>query len=147
MPINSMPLTLSWSNTIGATASISFNPALAKIVQRQYFPIQRVHVAESGQLWVYEVSSNIPLILPLEFEDIPTDTRTDGVVTHGYDDLVSFLTHTLVFSRENFNINDADGNVYYVKYITGLETFREGEGRSQRAGHWTGTLTLRRVVL
>ena len=149
MPINSLPLTMMWTSTdsTGATASITFNPALAKIVQRSYYPTQRVHVAEAGHLWVYEVSSNVELVLPMEFQDIPTDASDTGVITHGYDDLVSFITTTLVFSRENFSVTDADGHSYFVKYMSGLETFREAEGRSQRAGHWTGTLTLRKVLI
>lgn len=149
MPTDSLPLTMMWTSTdgTGVTASITFNQALARIVQRSYYPTQRVHVAEAGHLWVYEVSSNVELVLPMEFLDIPTDASLTGVITHGYDDLVSFITRTLVFSRENFSVTDGDGNSYFVKYMSGLETFREGEGRAQRAGRWTGTLTLRKVLI
>lgn len=148
MPTNSQPLTMLWeaSGPVGGMASITFNPALVRIVQRQYFPLQRTHVAESGQVWVYAISTNVELVLPMEFEDIPTAAVSTGVVTHGYDDLVSFVTFTLGFSRETFVVNDADGNNYVVRYMSGLETFREAEGRSQRAGRWTGTLQLRKVI-
>ena len=149
MPTNSLPLLLQWTDPafVLPSVTLSYNPALAKIVQRSYYPTQRVHVAEAGHLWVYEVSTNIELVLPLEFQDIPTDASSAGVVTHGYDDLVSFVTETLVFSRENFSVTDADGNAYFVKYMSGIETCREAEGRAPRAGHWTGTLTLRKVLI
>ena len=148
MPTDSTLISFLWTSTdgTGATATLNFNPALVRMVQRELSPIQRVHVADSGQIWVYELSSNVELVLPVEFEDIPGAQVTTPMATHGYDDLVSFIQNTIYWSREAFTVYDADSNAYLVQYMGGLETFREAGGRSQRAGRWTGTIQLRRVI-
>lgn len=132
-----------YDNTI---TSIAFSPALVQVTQPRFAPLQRLHLAESGQVWVYQLSSNVELELPIDFLDIPTADETTPAVTAGYDTLYNWLASTTQWSRLPWTLTDADGDSYAVRYMGGIESFREAIGRSQKMDRWTGTILVRRVI-
>jgi hypothetical protein len=124
------------------------------MVQRVYTPLQVVHVAVAGQFHVFQFSRHEPLQLPVEFEDLPWDDVTDqmieanGVVRPlaGFDSLQRFIRFTLNYHSSVCYIASPDGQIETVRYLGGLDSFREAEGRSQRAMRWTGTLHFGRFI-
>ena len=135
------------SPTQELTATVSFNPALARLVEPRYFPIQRVSIAESGQIWTFQLSSNIELELVIDLMDIPTSALTVPVTTDGYTKLYAFLVSSVNWSQRAFTLTDPDGDSFSVRYMAGFDTLREAGGRTEKANRWSGNLTLRRVIL
>lgn len=129
------------------TGSVSFNPALVRLVEPRFSPIQRVSLAESGQVWVFQLSSNVELEMIVDFQDIPTSALSTPVATDGYAALQQFLMTTVNWSQRAFTLTDPDGDAFTVRYIAGFDTLKEAGGRTERADRWTGTLTFRRVIL
>lgn len=125
--------------------SIAFNPTLVSILQPRFMPIQKVNIAESGHPWVYELSTNVELELPVEFLDLPTNDITSPITTAGYNTLFTFLSSTTRWSRDAFVVTTVNNDSYTVRYIRGFESFREASGRTQRGDRWTGVLTLWRL--
>ena len=142
---------ITWSHTDSSptgelTGSLSFNPALMRMVEPRYFPIQRVSIAESGQVWVFQLSSTIELELLVDVMDIPTSAQTTPVATDGQAEIYTFLATKVNWSQRAFTFTDPDGESFTVRYIGGFETLREAGGRGERADRWNGQLVLRRVV-
>ena len=130
------------------TTTLVFDPAQSlRLIEPRYSPIQRVSIAESGQVWVFQLSSNIELELILDVLDMPT-SRTKPIVqsTDGYLEMYEFLSRVVNWSQRNWTLTDPDGDSFLVKNIRGCETLKEASGRGQRADFWTGSLTLRRVI-
>jgi hypothetical protein len=128
------------------SGTVTLNPALAKMVQPRYSPIQKVSIAESGEVWVYQLSSNIELELLIDLMDIPTTSRATPVPHDGYVQLRTFLQSSVNWSQFPFLFTDPDGDSFTVRYMTGFETLVEAAGRAQKVDSWSGTLTLRRVI-
>lgn len=138
-------ITLSAVTAVGVT-TLTFNPALARVVRPRLSPIQVRLLAEGGQQFVFERSGNEELVLPLEFEDIPEDDETTPVSTSGYNSLSDFLRRFVDWSKELFVLTDADGDVYEVRYWGGFEDIREAGGRTSKQKRWSGTLQLRTFI-
>lgn len=134
------------SPTQELTGTVSFTPGLARLVEPRYFPIQRVSIAESGQTWIFQLSSNVELELIIDLMDIPTEALTSPVETDGYTKLYTFLTTNVNWSQRAFTLTDPDGDSFSVRYIAGFDSLREAGGRTEKANRWSGSLTLRRVV-
>lgn len=134
------------SPTQELTGTVSFNPGLARLVEPRYFPIQKVSIAESGQTWIFQLSSNVELELIVDLMDIPTEALTSPVETDGYTKLYTFLTTNVNWSQRAFTLTDPDGDSFSVRYIAGFDSLREAGGRTEKANRWSGSLTLRRVV-
>jgi hypothetical protein len=138
-----------WTHTstdiIPVTTQLTFLPGLVQITQPQFRPIQRTNIAESGQLWVYELSSTIELELPVEFLDLPTGNSSGNMVCSGYNSLYAFLANTVRWSKNPFVLTDVNTNSYIVRYLRGFESLREATGRAQVADRWSGTITLWRL--
>ena len=134
------------SPTQELTGTVSFTPGLARLVEPRYFPIQRVSIAESGQTWIFQLSSNVELELIVDLMDIPTEALTSPVETDGYTKLYTFLTTNVNWSQRAFTLTDPDGDSFSVRYIAGFDSLREAGGRTEKANRWSGSLTLRRVV-
>ena len=125
---------------------VTLNPALAKMTQPRLSPIQKVSIAESGEVWVYQLSSSVELELTLELMDIPTTTRAFPEPHDGVTQLAAFLQSSINWSQFPFVITDPDGDSFTVRYMTGFETMVEAAGRAQKVDSWSGTLILRRVI-
>ena len=125
---------------------VTLNPALAKMTQPRLSPIQKVSIAESGEVWVYQLSSNVELELTLELLDLPTTTRATPVPHDGVTQLAAFLASSVNWSQFPFQVTDPDGDSFTVRYMTGFETMVEAAGRAQKVDSWSGTLILRRVI-
>lgn len=142
-------ITLSYTDPIPPhirSGLVTLNPALAKMVQPRYSPIQKVSIAESGEVWVYQLSSNVELELLVELQDIPTTTRAFPEPHDGYVQLLAFLQSSVNWSQFPFVVTDPDGDSFSVRYMAGFDSLVEAGGRAQKTDRWTGTLTLRRVV-
>ena len=129
--------------------SVSFHNTLSKIVQPQYAPVQHVNVAVNFSLHIFQLSPAEQLVFPVQFLDLPwDDTPADPrELTDGYRSLLSFIRWTLNYHASTFSVTTPDGQVEPTcRYMGGIESFVEAEGRSQRAQRWTGNLTLWRVI-
>lgn len=124
--------------------SVSFNPALAKMVRPQTTPIQRLHVAESAHSYVYQIHTNEETILNIDFEDIPEEDQAIPE-SSGYNSLSFFIQNTLNWSEKTFKFTDPDGDEYNVRYWGGFDNIQEAAGRTQKKGRWSGTIVLRIV--
>ena len=127
------------------TVSVSFSPALARIVHPQFAPVQRVHAADSGRLHVWQPSVNESLRWDAEFTDLPLD---DDAVrqTQGYQSLRDFVRTTVSYSQQLVLVTSPDGDQETMRYLGGLETFVEASGESRRHLRWTGVLQLVRQL-
>lgn len=129
------------------SATVTLNPALARMVQPKYFPIQKVSIAESGEVWVYQLSSNVELELIIDLMDIPTTTQSTPAPHDGYVQLRNFLQSSVNWSQFPFTLTDPQGEIFTVRYITGFDTLTEAGGRAQKLDRWSGTLTLRQAIM
>ena len=135
------------SNDIAQFVSVSFVNTLAKVVQFQFSPIQKVNVAVNGSIHVFQLTDNEPLTIPIEFSDLPYDTSTRSpVATDGYAELLSFVRYTLNYHASTCELTTPDGEVETVRYLGGIESFREAEGRAQKIMRWTGQIQFTRVL-
>lgn len=131
----------------GANVSVSFNPTLCTVPQLQVQPLQRVNVAVNGSIFIFQLSDNEPLTLPVQFLDLPyNDSFTNPEPTEGFMTLLSFIRTTLNYYASTFILTTPDGIVENVRYGGGIDSFNEAQGRSQRAQRWTGNLVLWRVL-
>lgn len=136
-----------FESATGNSVSVSFNPTLCKMVQPQFGPLQKVNVAVGGQFHIFQLSDNEPLVFPVEFMDLPWNSSDQNPEpTQGYADLLSFVRYTLNYWASTCQITTPDGMVETVRYNGGIDTFREAEGRSQRAQRWTGNIQFVRVL-
>ena len=144
-------MVLAWLDPSGAGHDVvlGFNPTLAKIVQPQYSPLQVINVAVGGQFHVFQLSPREPLHIPAEFEDLPWDDQiTDPAEpTYGFNSLQHFIRYTINYHSSVCYLQYPDGQIETVRYLGGLDSFREAEGRSQKAQRWTGTLLFGRFIV
>ena len=129
--------------------SVSFHNALCRMIQPQYAPVQHVNVAANYSIHIFQIASAEQLILPIQFQDLPwDDTPTDPrEQTDGYRSLLSFIRTTLNYYVSTFSVTTPDGQIEPLcRYMGGVDSFVEAEGRAQRAQRWTGNLTLWRVI-
>lgn len=143
------PIIFTYSTTdfIPVVTTLTLNPVYCQIVQPRYMPIQKINIAESGHLWVYELSSAVELELTMDITDLPTSNQTAPLSAGGYNNLYSFLASTVVWSKNAFTMRTADGDDFVVRYLRGFDSLREASGRTQRADFWTGALTFWRAAL
>jgi hypothetical protein len=120
------------------TATVELNPALVVVQHEQIAPIQRVAEVESGELWVFELSSTRRQALEVQVTDLH---EADSGGLSGYTSLKAFIQTTLNYSASTLDLTHTDGDLWTVRYLSGLQTFREG--LYQR---WTGQLTFLKVV-
>ena len=141
---------LSWSDPTGlGNVSVSFLPTLVRMVQPQFTPLQKVNIAIGGQIHVFQYSSNEPLAWPLDITDLPYDTQASQRLpqrTAGFMDLLSFIRTTVNYSEKVFTVLVPDGQIETVRYLKGLEQFREAAGQTNRAQFWTGQLLVTRII-
>ena len=128
-----------YPNRSSPTSTLTFNPTLVKLVQPQPQPIQMRRRSLSGKIYVFTLSTNIEESLPCEFEDLH---ESDIAGLSGFNSLDTFIRTTVAFSSNTFDLDDPDGDQYTVRYMGGLESFREAEGRSRVGTRWTGTILL-----
>ena len=143
-------LVLTWTDPAetGRQIILGFNPTLTKIVQWEYMPLQIPTIAVGGQFFVLELSPNEPRRFMLECEDLPWDDQTTDPAepTRGFNSLQHFVRYTLNYHSSACALLTPDGQIETVRYLGGLDSFREAEGRSQKAQRWTGTLLFGREV-
>lgn len=141
---------LSWADPLGlANVSVSFLPTLCKIVAPQYSPLQKTNISINGTAHIFIYGTQETLMWPLEVTDLPYDlqaSRNIGHATDGYHDLLSFVRTTVNYSEKPFTVLSPDGLVEQVRYIKGLESFREAAGMTNKAQFYTGTLTVMRII-
>lgn len=138
------------SNPGDASVSVSFSPALCRMTQPQYAPAQHVNIAANYSIHVFQLATSEQLILPIQFLDLPwADTGDDPrEPTDGFISLLSFVRWTLNYHASTFSVTTPDGQIEAVcRYMGGIESFTEAEGRSQRAQRWTGNLLIWRVII
>jgi hypothetical protein len=145
-------LVLSWASGVGTSVSVSFTAAYARVTQFEYAPTQRINLAVSGRLHVFQLTSNESLVLPTIWHDMPFfDGTTDprGNYTQGLQSLLSFIRYTLNYYANSCTIMCPDGQIEHVQYWGGLEGFQEagdGQSMSPRAQRWSGTLNFHRCL-
>lgn len=141
---------LSWQDPAGlANVAVSFLPTLVKIVQHQFTPLQKVNLSINGTVHVFQFGTQEPLRWQLEFVDLPYNTlfsRAIGHPTQGFEDLLSFVRTTLNYSEKVFTVVAPDGQVEQMRYLNGIEQFREAAGQTNKLGFWTGTLAVTRII-
>ena len=131
----------------GAQVSVSFNPTLCKVPSLQLASLQRVSIAVNGSIHVFQLSSNEPLTLGVEYMDLPWNDSTDNPEpTEGLATLFSFIRYTLNYYASICTMTTPDGLIEIVRYMGGIETFVEAQGRAQRAQRWNGNLQFMRVL-
>lgn len=137
------------SNTNMPSVSVSFHNALCYMTQPQYAPGQHVNIAANFSVSVFQVTTSEQLVMPIHFQDLPwADTPSDPrEQTDGYGSLLSFIRYTLNYYASTFQVTTPDGQIEPLcRYMGGIDSFIEAEGRSQRAQRWTGNLTIWRVI-
>ena len=143
-------LVCSWADPLGlANVSVSFIPTLVKMVQPTYTPLQKTNISLNGTIFIFQYGPQEPLTWPLEFDSLPYDiqqSRRIGHTTDGFLDLLSFVRTTVNYSEKPFTVVTPDGLVEQVRYLKGIETFREAAGQTAKAQFWTGTLTVMRII-
>ena len=142
-------LTCYASNVAIPSVSVSFHNALCYMTQPQYAPVQHVNIAVNFSVHVFQVATTEQLVLPVHFQDLPWDDSPNDPreQTDGYMSLLSFIRYTLNYHASTFAVTTPDGQIEPVcRYMGGVESFVEAEGRSQRAQRWTGNLTFWRVI-
>ena len=141
---------LSWQDPQGLNnVAVSFLPTLVKIVQHQFTPLQKVNLSINGTVHILQYASQEPLQWNLEFVDVPYNTlfsQRIGHPTQGFEDLLSFVRTTLNYSEQRFTVLAPDGQVETMRYLRGIEQFREAAGQTNKLGFWTGTLTVTRII-
>lgn len=129
--------------------SVSFIPTLARMVAPQFAAIQKVNISLNGTVHIFQYSTAEQLAWPLEFTDLPYDIGTAQYIPHSTDcfvDLLSFIRTTVNYSESPFTVLTPDGQIENVRYLRGLDQFREAAGQTNRAQFWTGQLFVRRVI-
>src|SRR5262245_45830035 len=120
----------------GGDVTIFFNPAYARMVQPEYFALQHRSVSLNGSVYVFQLSTNEPLVYPIEFQDIPygDGTQDPRDLSHGMLDLLSFIRVTLNYAQSACNILTPDGFIETMTYVDGIDSFIEAgqNTRSQR---------------
>lgn len=144
-------LVLSYAGGTGGTdVAVSFIPTLARMVNPQYAPLQKINVAVNGSVHVWQYGANLePLYFPLEFTDLPWSQdvfSATGRHTAGYADLLSFLRYTLNYHEKTCTLLTPDGQLDEVRYMNGIESFREAAGATNKQQFWTGQILFWRVI-
>lgn len=142
-------LTCAASNDALPSVSVSFHNALCRMTQPQYAPVQHVNIAANFSVHVFQIAASEQLVLPMQFQDLPwSDSPTDlREITDGYISLLSFIRYTLNYHVSTCAITTPDGQIEPLcRYMGGIDSFIEAEGRSQRAHRWTGNLIFWRVI-
>ena len=126
------------------TSSVSFSNAKAVIYQPMFAPIQRVNLSESGQTFIFQLSTNEELTFDVQFQELPYD---DSPVeqSQGFATLRDFVRFNLNYSQFGVIVTAPDGFIETCRYIKGLESFQEAKGQSQKRQRWAGTMTFRRL--
>src|SRR5262252_3527625 len=92
-------LILTWTSSDTLTVpsvTVQINPALVRLVQPQFAPIQRINVADNGKVHVFQLSSNEELHLPIEIHNLHFDDFTPaGAGLNGFNTLRNFIRSTL----------------------------------------------------
>jgi len=142
---------LSWSDPAGLNpVSVSFLPTLVRIVQHQFTPLQKVNMSINGTVHVFQFGTQEPLKWQLEFVDLPYNNVTARFIGHptqGFEDLLSFVRQTINYGEKVFTVLHPDGQVETMRYLAGIDQFREAAGQTNKLGFWTGNLTVTRVIL
>jgi hypothetical protein len=131
----------------GATVSVSFNPGHARSLQYQLSPLQKVNIAVNNSVHIFQLAPQEPFQIPIEFVDIgwaDDDPAPNG--GQGFLALMSFIRYTLNYHEETFQVTTPDGVVEQVRYMGGLDSFREAAGQAQKHNRWNGTIFLTRVI-
>lgn len=141
---------LSWADPLGlANVSVSFLPTLIRMTQPQFAPLQYVNYAMNGSIYIFQYGPQELLTWPLDVLDMPYDLQAStrlGHPTDGFVDLLSFIRSTVNYSEKAFTVLTPDGQIETVRYIKGIDQFREAAGQTNRAQFWSGQLTVMRVV-
>ena len=131
-----MPITLAYPST-NPTAIVTLRASLAALVSPQLSFVQQVHVAAGGKSFVFSPNST-PVenhILPLDLINL-FETDEDGF--SGFATLRAFIRTTLQASANLCRLTDEDMDTYVVRYLSGLESMREGFFQQ-----WSGQLIFR----
>ena len=139
-------MVLSYSIGPGTSHSVSFTPAYVRVPQFEFAPFQRINLAVSGKLHVFQYSTNENLIIPTIWHDLPYFDQLDDprlAVTQGLQSLLSFIRYTLNYYANSATLLCPDGQTISVNYFGGAQDFLEasdGQNMSPRAQRWSGTL-------
>ena len=126
------------------SASLLLNPALVVVQTESITPIQRVTETEDGKIWVVQLSGSRRQTFEVTVVDLPD---ADFVGTSGYTSLKAFIQSTLNYSESPCDFtHDNIGAVTTVRYMGGLEGFREAEGIARIKGRWSGRLVFQKVL-
>ncbi len=129
--------------------SVSFLPTLVKMVQPQYAPLQKINIALNGAIHIFQYGTEETLVWPIDVTDLPYDQQAAQYIGHptdGFLDLLSFIRSTVNYTAYQFTVLTPDGQIEAVRYLKGIDQFREAAGQTNRAQFWTGQLTLMRVI-
>src|SRR3990167_1036240 len=131
----------------GTTVSVSFSPVFARSLDYQLSPIQRVNAAVNGSVHVLQLCGAEIFNLPIEFVNLPWDDSDPTLQAgQGFASLMSFIRYTINYHAETFSLTTPDGVVETVRYLGGLDVFREAQGQTQKHNRWDGQLLLTRVI-
>ena len=131
----------------GSSVSVSFNPGHARSLQYQLSPLQRINVCVNGSVKIFQLGTQEIFNLPLEFVDLAWDDDDPMPVGgQGFLALMSFIRYTINYSQETFEIVTPDGVIEQVRYLNGLDDFREASGQAQKHNRWNGTIFLTRHI-
>lgn len=135
------------STGTGSTVSVSFNPGHARSLQYQLSPLQKVNVAVNGSVKIFQLGTQEVFNLPIEFVDLAWDDNDPAPNGgQGFLALMSFIRYTINYHEETFTLITPDGVQETVRYLGGLDSFREMSGQAQRHNRWNGNIFLTRVI-
>lgn len=142
-------LTLLWtaSGGTGSTVSVSFSPVFAHSLQYQLSPIQKVNVAVTGGLHIFQLGTQEIFNLPIEFTNLPWDDNDPAPnAGQGFASLMSYIRYVLNYHQYTCLLTTPDGIQEQVRYLGGLDAFREASGQAQKHNRWDGTVLFTRVI-
>ena len=131
-----MPITLTAPVTT-PTVTLTLRASMVQGIVPQTSFVQQVHIAHGGRSFVFS-----PGFVPVQQTVLTLDVRNlfeddeDGY--SGYTSLTNCIITTMQGSVALATLIDADGEGYTVRYLSGLESFRE-----EQKGQWSGQLAFR----
>lgn len=129
-----MSHTLSYPSVGTPTYTVVLHPAYVTIQDHgSAEPAQRLIEASDFTQYVFQVSSNIRKLFPVEIVDLP---EADWSGYSGLTSLYTFLATRSVFGLNPFDLTHDDGITYTVRHIAPFWSFVE----TQKGRH-TGALT------
>lgn len=130
------------------TLTLVLDPSHTIVQEERIIPIQRTRTSESGAVYTFQLSANREQLFEAMVDSLPS---VDYGSYDGFNSLKAFFASTGVnysASTWTFRHTDTTGTAVTVRYISGLETFRESEsGRAPRKDSWTGRIQFVKVLV